>query len=323
MGGERTVNRGGQTNEIQKKIVSIALALAVMLTMAVPAFAAVEDTGFADVDADAWYAQAVTYCQDHDLMGGTGGNAFSPDATMSRAMLAMVLYRLAGSPDVTGADAFTDTADGAWYADAVLWASQQGIIGGYGNGLFGTNDPVTREQFAAILWRYAGSASTEAGADFADENSISSYAVQAVDWVRASGIMGGIGENRFDPKGTATRAQAAMILMNYDMFQQGWSTETPDPLPENNVKVLVAYFSATNNTEGIAQHIADALGADLYEITPEVPYTAADLNYNTDCRANREQNDASARPAISGSVENMEQYDVVFLGYPIWWGQAP
>ena len=87
--------------------------------------------------------------------------------------------------------------------------------------------------------------------------------------------------------------------------------------------MLIAYFSATNNTEGIANHLDAILDADLYEIVPETPYTSADLNYNTDCRANREQNDASARPAISGSVDNMEQYDVIFLGYPIWRGQAP
>ena len=96
------------------------------------------------------------------------------------------------------------------------------------------------------------------------------------------------------------------------------------PMPETgNAKALVAYFSATNNTEGIAKHILDAVDADEYEIIAETPYTSADLNYNTDCRANREQNDASARPAISGGVENMENYDVIFLGYPIWWGQAP
>lgn len=88
--------------------------------------------------------------------------------------------------------------------------------------------------------------------------------------------------------------------------------------------ILIAYFSATNNTEGVANHLADILNADLYEIVPETPYTSDDLNYNnTNCRANRQQNDASARPAISGSVDNMEQYDVIFLGYPIWWGQAP
>ena len=101
--------------------------------------------------------------------------------------------------------------------------------------------------------------------------------------------------------------------------------ESEGPEETGKTKILIAYFSATNNTEGIANHIKNILGddADLYEIVPEILYTSADLNYNTDCRANQEQNDASARPAISGSVENMEDYDVIFLGYPIWWGQAP
>ena len=94
------------------------------------------------------------------------------------------------------------------------------------------------------------------------------------------------------------------------------------------MNTLVVYFSATNTTKGVAQNIVTVLGADttdLFEIVPAVPYTSADLNYNTDCRANREQNDPAARPAISDTckVENMADYDVVFLGYPIWWGQAP
>lgn len=89
-------------------------------------------------------------------------------------------------------------------------------------------------------------------------------------------------------------------------------------------KVLVAYFSATNTTEGVAEHIANGLNADLYEIVPEEPYTDADLNYNdNNSRSTLEMNDPSARPAISGSVENMEQYDIIFIGYPIWWGEAP
>ena len=92
-------------------------------------------------------------------MSGTSATTFSPDTPMTRAMLAAVLYRLEGSPAVTGSDSFTDTADGAWYADAVLWASQNGIVSGYGGGLFGTNDPITREQLAAILWRYSGTVS--------------------------------------------------------------------------------------------------------------------------------------------------------------------
>ncbi len=92
----------------------------------------------------------------------------------------------------------------------------------------------------------------------------------------------------------------------------------------NEQKVLVAYFSCSNNTKGVAESINSQVNNSyLYRITPAVPYTNADLNYNSDCRANREQNDPTARPAISGSVDNIEQYDVIFIGYPIWWGQAP
>ena len=104
--------------------------------------------------------------------------------------------------------------------------------------------------------------------------------------------------------------------------------ETPDSAQESGVEdtpsTLVAYFSATGNTEGIAQRLQAILDADLYEIIPAEPYSYDDLNYNvSDCRANQEQNDPDARPAIDGSVENMDGYDVIFLGYPIWWGDAP
>lgn len=97
-----------------------------------------------------------------------------------------------------------------------------------------------------------------------------------------------------------------------------------DDYLEEGKKVLVAYFSATNTTKGIAELIADGLSADIYEIVPEEPYTDADLNYNdNNSRSTIEMNDPSARPVISGSVTNMEQYDIVFIGYPIWWGKAP
>ena len=104
--------------------------------------------------------------------------------------------------------------------------------------------------------------------------------------------------------------------------------ETPhsaqEPGEEDTPSTLVAYFSATGNTEGVARHLQAVLGADLYEIIPAEPYSDDDLNYNaSDCRANQEQNDPDARPAIDGSVDNMEGYEVIFLGYPIWWGDAP
>ena len=100
-------------------------------------------------------------------------------------------------------------------------------------------------------------------------------------------------------------------------------TSETQPGPTADSKVLVAYFSATNTTRPLAEYAADILNADLYEIVPEVPYRSADLAYYTGGRADQEQNDSSARPAISGSVDNMADYDVVFLGYPIWHGQAP
>lgn len=100
--------------------------------------------------------------------------------------------------------------------------------------------------------------------------------------------------------------------------------ESEGPEGTGETKILIAYFSATNNTEGIANHLESILDADLYEIVPETPYTSEDLNYNdSSSRSSREMNDPDVRPAISGGVEDMEQYDVIFLGYPIWWGEAP
>lgn len=148
---------------------------------------------------------------------------------------------------------------------------------------------------------------------------MSSYALEAVDWARANNIVSGKGDNRFDPKGYATRAEVATMLMNFSKYTP---VVPPSPGPDST-KILVAYFSVTGNTRPLAEYAAEHLGADIYEITPQEPYTEEDLAYYTDCRADREQNDPSARPAISGGVEDMGQYDVVFIGYPIWHGQAP
>ncbi len=336
-----------------KQIGALLLAAVMLFTLAVTACAA-EDTGFSDVSADDWFCDAVRYCRENGLMDGVGDGRFDPNGSITRAMLATALYRRADKPEVDGDDGFTDTLDGQWYSSAVLWAVQQGVINGYGDGLFGTNDPVTREQLATIFWRLSGSPEEEGDGGFADSESILPYAVTAVAWAREHGIMSGKGDNIFDPQGLAVRAEVASMLANDAAQSPAEATDptseptsapeadnrpsggtaqppapapsaTPVPAPSESGRVLVAYFSCTSNTAGIAQHIATALGdrADLYEITPSVPYTAADLNYNTDCRANREQNDDTARPAISDSVSGFEQYDTVFIGYPIWWGRAP
>lgn len=339
-----------------KRLVTLLLTAAMVLAMITVGCAAVERPRFEDVPEDSWFAEAVEYCREKGLMNGTSADRFEPDATMTRAMLATVLYRQAGSPAVTGPDRFTDTAEGAWYTDAILWAAREKIINGYGGGLFGPNDPVTREQVVTIFWRVAGSPAEEDSELFADQSDIAGYAVTAVAWARRNGVVNGRDGNRFAPKENATRAEVAAILANQAKAAQEEPAPSPapsggtvislpkpkptpepeptpspepepepSPEPEPAAHILVAYFSATNNTESIANHIKAVFGgeADLYEILPEIPYTAEDLDYNSDCRANREQNDPAARPAITGAAANMAQYDVVFLGYPIWWGQAP
>lgn len=132
------------------------------------------------------------------------------------------------------------------------------------------------------------------------------------------------GSNSGSAETQATGAPEATAEPAAEPTAEESPAETEVPAAETGSKVLVAYFSCTGNTAGVAGQIAAATGADLYEIVPVEPYTDADLDYgDDDSRTSREQNDDSARPAISGSVEDMEQYDTVFIGYPIWWGQAP
>ncbi len=169
-----------------KRVSALILTLVLAFSITAPAFAAVDDTGFSDVNADAWYAEAVMYCREKGIMNGTTGTTFAPEASLTRAMLVTVLYRSAGSPAVTGSDTFSDTIPGAYYENAVIWARQQGLVNGYGNGLFGTNDPITQRQMRLIFQRYTSQSVTE-------------------------GIPGFDGGSRH-----ATRAQAAMALMNCD-----------------------------------------------------------------------------------------------------------
>ena len=153
---------------------------------------------------------------DTGLMNGTGETEFSPSLSATRGMIVTILYRLAGSPAVTAASGFTDVAPGAYYADAVAWAAANGIVNGYGNDTFGPNDNVTREQFAAILWRYADSPAASGTLDgFTDAGQISNYAVDAMHWAVEQGVVNGKGNGVLDPKGSAVRAEAAAMLMRY------------------------------------------------------------------------------------------------------------
>jgi len=241
---------------------------------------------FSDVPAGSDYAQAVEWCREKGLMVGVGGGRFDPEGTLTRAMLAAILYRAAGEPGADAQSRFTDAVKGEWYYDAVTWADAEGYMKGYGNGLFGTHDPVSVKQLDVILGRYTGNGPKWTG----------------------------------DPSKAhaASRAEVAVALYN------ALKDRSDVPVKEAG-KVLIAYFSCTGSTKSVAETVQAVTGGDLFEIVPAKAYTSADLDYNTDCRANAEQQDDSARPAIAAgcAVEDMDAYDVVFLGYPIWWGIPP
>ena len=325
---------------MMKRFLGLFLAIAMLFALSTTAFAAVSDTGFSDVAADAWYADAVTYVRDNGLMSGTSATTFDPNGTTTRGQIATILYRAAGSPAATGGTAFPDVSGTAYYAAATRWASANGIVSGYPNGNFGPNDPITRQQLAAILWRYAGSPSVSRGEDFADEGTIASYASTAVDWARDNGIITGKEGNLFDPNGRVTRAQVAVILHRYMELIDANGSDTTPGNPDGS-RILVAYFTVpetsgvdavaqasrvvengevVGNVEFIARTIQEETGADLFGIETVQTYPGthdALLNFAAAEMA------ANARPELATQIDNLDQYDVIFLGYPIWNADLP
>ena len=175
---------------------------------------------FTDVKEGDWYYEAIKYVFDKSLMNGVSGTLFAPNSNLTRAMLVTILYRLEGSPVVTTSASFTDVPSGQWYSDAIAWAETNDIVNGYGNGRFGTNDNITREQFAVIMYNYAVKKGHDisAAADlsaYTDADSISSWALGAMKWANTEGLIMGRTATTLAPRGTATRAEAATILMRF------------------------------------------------------------------------------------------------------------
>ena len=188
----------------------------------VKAIFTVRDMPFVDVPGDAWYAGGVRYVYAHGLMNGTGSWRFSPNRTTTRAMIATILYRMEGSPRVYGTSRFGDVEAGSWYEDAVIWATQNDIVEGYTSKTFGPNDPITREQMAAMLYRYADYCRCDMSAGryvdlskFSDMNEISDYAIPALRWAVGEEIIQGRTGKRLAPTDTATRAEVAVMLMRF------------------------------------------------------------------------------------------------------------
>ena len=297
-----------------RRFLSCLLAVTMLLALGVTAYAA----EFTDVPAGSDYAEAVQWASDNGYIYGYGDGRFGVNDNVTRAQLATIFHRAAGTPAASGTSRFSDAEAGAYYINALSWAETAGLIAGYPDGRFGVGDPVTRQQVATILWRWAGSPAASAG-NYSDENAISAYAQTAVDWSRSNGIIAARSDGRFAPTDNATRGEIVSALYNY----MG-KTSTP-PTSTGNGKILVAYFSASGNTEAVANAIADTLDADLFEMVPEAPYTSADLNWtDSSSRVNAEHNDPSKQDVklAKNTVDNWTDYDTVFIGYPIWWGIA-
>lgn len=326
-----------------KKAVSFLLSLLLALSLAVPALAA---SSYTDVPDDAWYNEAAAGLLERGVMNGTGNGRFSPEDTFTRAQLAVVLYRMADSPAVNGADSFTDTEPGTWYSDAVLWAAQNKIVNGIGNGLYGTNNATTQEQLVTMLWRDSGSYVLDRekyASDEGVENSASSWAFDAVVWAKTEALL--TDAVAFEPQKAASRAQVADIVYRYLLMREQYAnvdavsgaTQKTDEEQANpqvgtaGGQILIAYFSRTGenysvgvidegNTAKLAKEIAAQTGGDLFEI---VPVTAYPSSYDEMLTVATNERTNNARPAIKNAAGNFTDYDTVFIGYPIWWGDLP
>jgi len=229
--------KGERKMKVTKRFLSVLLSLCLVLGM-LPgtAFAASGNLPFTDVNTADWYYDAVQYVYDKGMMSGTSSTTFEPDATTTRGMIVTILHRMEGTPSAIGA-AFTDVPAGQWYTDAVAWASANDIVGGYGNGTFGPDDPITREQMATILHRYSqrkgyDPSTSDSIGGFTDGTQVSSYAVDSMNWAIGNGLISGVGNNMLVPADNSTRAQVATILMrfceNIVPVNKDETTPTPD-----------------------------------------------------------------------------------------------
>ncbi|MBR6916411.1 MAG: S-layer homology domain-containing protein, partial [Clostridia bacterium] len=205
-----------------KRLISLLIAL-VMLSAAIAAAIPVSaaKTNFSDVEDGRWSASSIEYAVKEGYMNGVGGGRFDPEGSLTRAMVATVLWRREGSTAPTAPSGFDDVPAGKWYTDAVAWARSAGVVKGLTETAFGPDEYITREQLATMLFRFSSSApvSVPERADldlFADDEKVSDWASEPLEWAVEAGLLKGTDGNRLDPKGFATREQFAAIVERYD-----------------------------------------------------------------------------------------------------------
>ena len=178
--------------------------------------AACPSKGFTDVDSEKWYHEYMDYAVEQGLLEGTSPTTMEPDATLTRAQLAQILYNLEGKPQVQGDLDFTDVAEGKWYYAAILWANQEGVVDGMSPDTFAPNEDISRQDLALMLYRYAGEPTVTGDLDgFKDAGQVGDWAEEAITWAVEEGIIDGMTPTTLEPTGTATRAQAAAMLQRF------------------------------------------------------------------------------------------------------------
>ncbi len=272
------------------------------------------------------------------LLAACGGQSAGISNESAQQSTSILPLAAAAEPEALP---FTDIAADADYAQAAAWCFEQGLMAGVGGNCFDPEGTLTRAMLSTILYRAAGTPVVTDELRFTDAQAGTWYS-DAVVWADKQGYMKGYGKGLFGTNDPVSVEQLEIVLGRYIGNRPEW---TGDPAkahaatraqvavalyealkdaPAGGGKVLVAYFSATGNTKAVAGYIASQMNADTYEIVPDQPYTDADLNYNDDSsRVCREHEDPSLRPAMAGELPDLTGYDTVFLGYPLWWGEAP
>lgn len=256
----------------RKKLLSLTLAAAMTLGVSAPAMAA-EGTApvFNDVASDAWYAPAVSYVSEKGIMNGTGDNAFGPSLTVTRGMVYQTLYNMAGRPAVAEAASFNDVSD-QWYADAAAWAEDEGLTTGVGQGAFGGDRAMTRQELGKVFADYADAQGAQAdNADlstYADATSVADWAKDGMERAVALGILSG-SQNKLNPTGTAQRSELAQILMNFGQL----TFETP---AGDYIKAHAEDFFLTGKAEYTIQGMMVSKDTTFHNDLENVDYTATD-----------------------------------------------
>ena len=232
---------------MKKRLGTMLLSLTMVFSLIPPACAATSDTGFSDVDSNAWYAAAVIYCREHDLMAGVGDNQFAPDSTLTRAMLATVLWRQAGSPTVDYLLQFNDVPEGQWYSEAIRWAASEGLIHGYGDGRFGTNDSITQQQLDIILINYLGRTLTQDIPGFDGSSAVTTRAQVAAVLLR-------LAQNQQ----SSSVASDHLVMIHGGTFQMGSPENEPERSSDeiqHSVTVWDFYMSETEVSQAEYQAV--------------------------------------------------------------------